>query len=98
MKWARAALLGALGPAGTCSNNPKRRVRPCGARLEQAQQAAAGRPDNCRRTARCSAGGGPRPAVRARRALLGGLPVRAFADLYPGLTAGLVLVDAGRQP
>ena len=24
----------------------------------------------------------------------GGLPVRAFADLYPGLTAGLVLVDA----
>jgi pimeloyl-ACP methyl ester carboxylesterase len=24
----------------------------------------------------------------------GGLPIRAFADLYPGLTAGLVLVDA----
>ncbi|HEY6809797.1 MAG TPA: alpha/beta fold hydrolase, partial [Propionibacteriaceae bacterium] len=24
----------------------------------------------------------------------GGLPVRAFADLYPALTAGLVLVDA----
>ena len=27
----------------------------------------------------------------------GGLPVRAFADLYPELTAGLVLVDASRQ-
>jgi pimeloyl-ACP methyl ester carboxylesterase len=27
----------------------------------------------------------------------GGLPVRAFADLYPELTAGLVLVDASQS-
>jgi pimeloyl-ACP methyl ester carboxylesterase len=35
----------------------------------------------------------PPPYVLAGHSF-GGLPIRAFADLYPGMTAGLVLVDA----
>ena len=82
-----------LGPARACCNGPRLLMTvqgsagPAQPRPRDAQTIAVELRDALR-----EAGIEP-PCVLAGHSF-GGLPVRAFADLYPDLTAGLILVDA----